>query len=65
MTDEWWKSKTKVGSVLVGGSLILGGTGKFLLEELSLLDALIMIGAGIGLIVESIGLRNALDKKKA
>ena len=64
MTDEWWKSKTKVGAVLVGGSLILGGAGKFLLEELNLVDALIMIGLGIGMIVESIGLRNALDKKK-
>lgn len=64
MTNEWWKSKTKVGAVLVGGSMILGGAGKFLLEELSLVDAIIMIGVGIGLIVESIGLRNALDKKK-
>lgn len=64
MTDEWWKSKTKVGAVLVGGSLILGGCGKWLLEELNTLDALMMIGIGIGMIVESIGLRNALDKKK-
>lgn len=64
MTKEWWKSKTKVGAVLVGGSLILGGAGKFLLEEMGLVDALIMIGLGIGMIVESVGLRNALDKKK-
>lgn len=65
MTDEWWQSKTKVGAVLVGGSLILGGTGKYLLDELNLMDALIMIGTGIGLIIESIGLRNAIGKKKA
>jgi len=64
MTKEWWKSKTKVGAVLVGGSLILGGAGKWLLEELSGMDALILIGTGIGLIIESVGLRNALDKKK-
>jgi len=64
MTDEWWKSKTKVGAVLVGGSLVLGGVGKWLLEELSVADALLMIGIGIGMIVESIGLRNAIDKKK-
>lgn len=64
MTNEWWKSKTKVGAVLVGGSMILGGAGKWLLEELSIVDALIMIGLGLGMIIESIGLRNALDKKK-
>lgn len=64
MTDEWWKSKTKVGAVLVGGSMILGGVGKWLLEELNTVDAIVMIGIGIGLIIESCGLRNALDKKK-
>lgn len=64
MTKEWWKSKTKVGAVLVGGSLILGGAGKLLLEELNAMDALIMACLGIGMIIESIGLRNALDKKK-
>ena len=65
MTNEWWKSKTKVGSVLVGGSLILGGIGHWLLEETSALEAMQTIILGIGLIVAGIGVRNAIDKKKA
>jgi len=64
MTDEWWKSKTKVGSVLVGSSMILGGCGKWLLEEIGTMEALQAIVFGIGLIAAGIGLRNALDKKK-
>jgi len=64
MTNEWWKSKTKVGSVLVGGSMILGGVGYWLLGEKSGIEAMQTIILGIGLITAGIGLRNAIDKKK-
>lgn len=65
MTNEWWRSKTKVGSVLVGGSMILGGIGHWLLEESTALEALQTVILGIGLIAAGIGIRNAIDKKKA
>jgi len=65
MNEPWYKSKTKIGTVLVGGSMILGGVGHWLLEETGTMEALQTIILGIGLIVAGVGLRNAIDKKKS
>ena len=64
MTNEWWKSKTKVGAVLVGSSMILGGVGHWLTGEYGALQAIQMVILGVGVLATGIGLRNALDKKK-
>ena len=63
MNEPWYKSKTKVGAVLVGGGMILTACGKCLLGEIDLTTAVVAVIAGIGIILTAIGLRDAIEKK--
>lgn len=63
MNKPWYKSKTKVGSVLVGGGMILMSLGKGLLGELSLDLVIGGVISGVGLILIAVGLRDAIEKK--
>ncbi|GAH85031.1 unnamed protein product [marine sediment metagenome] len=64
MNKPWWKSRTKVGGVLVGGGMILTSGGKFLLDEIDIVVACVGIVTGIGIILTAIGLRDAIEKKQ-
>lgn len=54
-------SKTKVGSVLIGASMILGGIGFYLTGKSDLETALHAVFGGIGAILIGTGLRDAIS----
>jgi hypothetical protein len=60
MDKKWYQSKTKVGSVLIGGSMVLSAVGGFLEGSLDGNTAWAQLGVGFGVILAGIGLRNAL-----
>jgi len=64
MIKPWYRSKTKVGAVLVGGGMVLTAAGRLLLGEVDANTALINIATGVGIILVAVGLRDAIDKKK-
>ncbi len=64
MTDEWWKSKTKRGGLLVGLGTIVTTIGLVDSGQLDIFIGLAMIVAEVGTIMTIFGYRNALDKKK-
>ena len=64
MNKPWYKSRTKVGAVLVGGGMVLTAGGKLLLEEIDLGAAVVAITTGIGIILAAIGLRDAIEKNQ-
>jgi len=63
MNKPWYKSKTKVGAVLVGGGMILTASGQILLEEIDLAVGIVAIITGFGIILTAVGLRDAIEKK--
>jgi hypothetical protein len=60
MNGHWWQSKTKVGSLLVGGGMILSAAGAYVLGDADLAAAVKGMGAGLGVILVGFGIRNAL-----
>lgn len=58
---KWYKSKTKIGGVLIGLSLILGGVGKYLTGDQELITALTGIISGIGIVSTITGIRDAIE----
>ena len=64
MTKSWEWSKTKVGGVIVGVSVILHGVGGLLSKTHDANTAYVMIMAGVGTIITIIGARDAIGKKK-
>lgn len=63
MSKPWYKSKTKVGGVLIGGGMILTAVGKVLTGELDGGSAMTSIIAGAGIIFVATGLRDAISPK--
>lgn len=63
MIKPWYKSKTKVGAVLVGGGMILTAAGKLLLGDIDANTALMNTVTGAGIILVAVGLRDAIEKK--
>jgi hypothetical protein len=61
MKTEWWKSKTKVGSLLLGGGMIMSAGGSYILGNTDAAALIKGITAGIGVILVGFGIRNALD----
>lgn len=61
MTKPWYKSKTKLGSVLVGGSVVLSSIGSCLLGQIDGATALKGVATGLGMILVGTGLRDAID----
>jgi hypothetical protein len=52
MEKPFWKSKAKIGAILLTGSTILGAVGGYLtgaMDVSQLIQALMGIGAGIGI----------------
>jgi len=64
MTDEWWKSKTKRGAVLVAIGTIIKTIGMVEKGEIDLFIGIPLIIAEIGILSTIFGYRNAIDKKK-
>ena len=61
MGKPWYLSKTKLGSVLIGASMILGGIGFYLTGETDLDATFKAIFGGIGAILIGTGLRDAIS----
>lgn len=57
----WYKSKTKVGGVLIGASVALGGAGYYLTGEISSTEAVVQIVTGIGAVLTITGIRDAIS----
>ena len=64
MSNEWWKSKTKRGAVLIGVGTIVVTVGMIDKGDLGLAAGIAAILTEIGVIWTIIGFRNAIDKKK-
>lgn len=64
MNKPWYKSRTKVGAVLVGGGMILTFTGRFFLGEMDFVTCAIGQVTGVGIILTAIGLRDAIEKNQ-
>lgn len=62
MTKPWYKSKTKLGGVLVGVSMITGGIGYYLTGETTGTDAALQIITGVGSILVITGIRDAISE---
>jgi len=60
MNEPWYKSKTKWGGVLIGGSVILSSVGGWLAGSLSADQALAGVAAGIGTVLTIVGIRSAI-----
>ena len=60
MKTPWYKSKTKVGGVLIGGAMILSAVGGWLAGSMAGAAALTQIVSGVGVIAVAVGIRNAL-----
>lgn len=60
MGKPWYLSKTKLGSVLIGASMILGGIGFYLTGQSDIEGALKAVIGGIGAILIGTGLRDAI-----
>lgn len=65
MSKPWYKSKTKVGGVLIGLSLITGGAGYYLTGEMTSTDAILQAIAGISSILIITGIRDAFNEYMA
>lgn len=61
VNEPWYKSKTKVGGVLIGASLILGAVGKYLTGDVDPTTAVQTVLAGLGSIATIIGIRDAIE----
>lgn len=61
MTKQWYQSKTKVGGVLIGASMVLGSVGGALTGDVDLATAVTGIVTGCGVIFAACGIRDALD----
>jgi len=62
MEKPWYKSKTKVGGILIGISLITGGAGYYLTGETTSTDAILQILTGLGAILTITGIRDAIGQ---
>jgi len=61
VNEPWYKSKTKVGGVLIGVSLILGAVGKYLTGDIDPTTAIQTVIAAIGSIATIVGIRDAIE----
>jgi len=61
MNEPWYASKTKVGGVLIGISLIIGAVGRYLTGDYDIMYSLQAIATGIGIILTIVGIRNAIE----
>jgi len=62
MAKPWFRSKTKIGGVLLGASQILSGIGGYLQGDVDGWYALQQIAIGAGIIVALTGIRDALGE---
>jgi hypothetical protein len=62
MSEPWYKSKTKVGGLLIGASMVIGAIGSWLTGALDANTALLKATEGLGVIAVVFGIRNALVK---
>lgn len=61
MDKPWYKSKTKLGGVLIGISMITGGIGYYFTGEIPPTDAALQVITGIGSILVITGIRDAIS----
>ena len=61
MKKPWYKSKTKIGGVLVGISAITGGIGYYLTGEITGTEGALQVITGLGAILVITGIRDAID----
>lgn len=57
----WYKSKTKIGGILVGISLVTGAVGNYLVGDTTVTEAILQAITGIGSIFVITGIRDAID----
>jgi len=65
MNKPWYKSRTKVGAVLVGGGMILTAGGQVLLEEIDLAMGIVAIVTGVGIILAAMAFGMLLKKNSS
>jgi len=61
MNKKWYLSKTKLGSLLLGGGTALSALGAYVLGQTDAATMVKGIATGIGIILFGFGLRNALE----
>jgi hypothetical protein len=59
---KWYRSKTKIGGILIGASIALGGMGYYLTGDMAATEATIQIVTGIGSILTITGIRDAIEE---
>jgi len=59
----WYKSKTKMGAILLGTSVIFGASAAFVNGQ-DLFTSVTTGLSGLGLILAAFGIRNKLDELK-
>jgi hypothetical protein len=60
MDKPWYKSKTKVGGVLVGISMVTGGLGNYLTGDITGTESILQVVTGLGAILVITGIRDAI-----
>lgn len=60
MTKKIVESKTKIGSVIGGGALVVGALWGMYSGEIPAEQGLTLLGVGIGAVLVGLGLRDAL-----
>ena len=58
----WYKSKTKLGAILTGVSIISGAVAGYLSQTIDIITAVQSSLLGIGLVLASFGIRNKLEE---
>lgn len=63
MSKPWYKSRTKIGAVMVSAGTIVATAGLIVKEELALDVGIPIIIAEAGVLLTIFGYRNAMEKK--
>jgi len=65
MVEHWWQSKTKVGSLLLGGGMVSSAVGSYVLGQADLATMIKGVATGFSIILVGFGLRDAIRDLEA
>jgi hypothetical protein len=64
MNKPWYLSKTKWGSLIGGGAIVIGAILSYSEGAIDGATVIELVGVGVGAILFGIGLRNAIEAPK-